>query len=401
MKVLIVSPCATHPPVEGNRRRILSLADVLIDCGHEVHLALLPNHKFETGDLQLTRAHWHHRLHLLYPNQGWDPGFRVRRKLAGLGNRILRRGAGLPPQSQPIPSVDDAYLDWWDTRLIMLQRRHGFDAVMVEYVFFSRCLECFPPPVLRIIDTHDLFTGRDAVIAQRLQRPSAWLSTAAGAEQAGLERADVVIGIQTEETAKLNELVPGKAVTIGHFFTVPDALAPGENHPPTVTFVGSANAINVDACEWFIDQVLPQVRRAAPGTRLRVVGGVGQQLAERWRTHEGVQIVGRVDDLTDEYRLADVVINPVRFGTGLAIKSIEALAFGKPLVCTPDGARGISLPGLATPPCTIATGTTALADAVSGLLLDPGKRAAQASAARTFIAQWNAHQRAQLIQVFS
>ena len=38
---------------------------------------------------------------------------------------------------------------------------------------------------------------------------------------------------------------------------------------------------------------------------------------------------------------ASVVINPLQFGTGLKIKSIEALAMKRPLVTTPNGATGL------------------------------------------------------------
>jgi ribosome biogenesis protein Tsr3 len=36
------------------------------------------------------------------------------------------------------------------------------------------------------------------------------------------------------------------------------------------------------------------------------------------------------------------VINPVRFGAGLKIKTVEALANGLPLVTSEEGARGLA-----------------------------------------------------------
>jgi len=54
---------------------------------------------------------------------------------------------------------------------------------------------------------------------------------------------------------------------------------------------------------------------------------------------------GFAADTDKIYEEADIIINPVRFGAGLKIKNIEALAHGLPLVTTTHGARGIE-PGI-------------------------------------------------------
>ena len=67
----------------------------------------------------------------------------------------------------------------------------------------------------------------------------------------------------------------------------------------------------------------------------------------RWRDRgadpeaPGVRRLGFVDSLDEVYRQAAVVINPQQFGTGLSIKSIEALRHARPLVSTISGARGL------------------------------------------------------------
>src|SRR5206468_2226330 len=47
------------------------------------------------------------------------------------------------------------------------------------------------------------------------------------------------------------------------------------------------------------------------------------------------------DALEELYQRAAVVINPQQFGTGLSIKSVDALLHGRPLVTTASGARGL------------------------------------------------------------
>ena len=45
--------------------------------------------------------------------------------------------------------------------------------------------------------------------------------------------------------------------------------------------------------------------------------------------------------MTESFYLnIDVVVNPIEFGSGLKIKNVEAIAYGKPLITTPHGANG-------------------------------------------------------------
>jgi hypothetical protein len=49
-----------------------------------------------------------------------------------------------------------------------------------------------------------------------------------------------------------------------------------------------------------------------------------------------------MESLEPAYLTAQVVVNPMRFGTGLKIKSLEAMGYARALVTTPVGAEGLS-----------------------------------------------------------
>jgi len=74
-----------------------------------------------------------------------------------------------------------------------------------------------------------------------------------------------------------------------------------------------------------------------PNSELAVAGPIGN--ARSWPN--GLLVLGNLEMIEDAYARATVVINPVKFGTGLPIKTIEALGYGRPVVSTPAGARGI------------------------------------------------------------
>jgi len=82
------------------------------------------------------------------------------------------------------------------------------------------------------------------------------------------------------------------------------------------------------------------------------------------------------------YRRASVVINPQQFGTGLSIKSVDALLHGRPLVTTASGARGLE-DGIDVA-FRRADSAEAFAEAVIELLVDPAGAAALAARGHEF-----------------
>ena len=99
---------------------------------------------------------------------------------------------------------------------------------------------------------------------------------------------------------------------------------------------------NVDALMWFARDVLPEVLARAPGARLLVTGSNVPAPVLRL-AGPSIVFTGRVPDLEEFYAKARVVIVPMRYGSGVKIKTIEALQFGVPTVATSVGAEGLEL----------------------------------------------------------
>ena len=115
-----------------------------------------------------------------------------------------------------------------------------------------------------------------------------------------------------------------------------------------ILFVGSANPINVQALEWILGAVFPHIQKKRADSELVVAGEVGR--VRRWPNW--LSLPGNQDSLVDTYARAAVVINPVKFGTGLPVKTIEALSYGKPIMATSAGGRGLEAISVADDPDT-------------------------------------------------
>lgn len=399
-KILIVSPCGTHPATKGNRQRVLSLADTLISAGHEVHMALLPNQIFGKGSITEMQAYWGERLHILQPFIGWTLAFRSRRLTARIMTPVFRAMLGLANTKQKIQNVDGIYTDWWDLQLLALQAQHHFSVVICEYIFTSRALLNFPDTVRKVIDTHDIFSHRNESLLNARNINANWLTATPMEESEALNRCDIVVGIQEVESAELSRLTSSSVITVGHFidFTAHDHKNL-DQADKRILFVGSDNLINMDGCCWFIDEVLDLVTSTIPDGVFRIVGEAGIALASKYANHPHVEIVGTVESLDTEYAEALVVINPVQCGTGLAIKSVEALAHGAALLCTPSGARGLQLDVDLAPPYAVAESPADFAEKLTTMLTDPSLRERYSRSASIFVKAWNRQQMANLVSV--
>lgn len=366
-KILIVSPTPTHPQTAGNRARIHALIGGIQALGHEAHFLHI---RKEPGDDAAMRRCWGER-YVSAPYRKPNPALpRWRRKL---GRRL---GLGCAYTYD----LDEWYDPGADAFIRRLADEIGFDVVIVEYVFFSKALLCFGASTLKVLDTHDVFTNRHRRYLEQNSSPM-WYSTTAREEARGLNRADIVVAIQANEAQIFRELCDRRIVTVGH--VVPLHATREDASSPELLYVGSGNDINVHAVNYFIHSVLPEIRRRIPEVLLTVAGGVCDKLAD----HPGVRKLGQLDDLAPAYAAASVVVNPVLFGTGLKVKTVEALGFAKPLVTTPMGAEGLD--EQAGQAFLVAESAAAFSEAVSDLLLDREARMTLSKRAFDFAADWN------------
>jgi polysaccharide biosynthesis protein PslH len=114
--------------------------------------------------------------------------------------------------------------------------------------------------------------------------------------------------------------------------------------PIDILFVGQSTTPNAAAVKWFFEKVWPLI--ADRGYGLKLVGPIDKlvrdempELYQAFRSH----FVGRASELAPIYQAACCVIAPMVSGTGISIKTIEALALGKPFVGTSKAFRGMPM----------------------------------------------------------
>jgi len=250
-------------------------------------------------------------------------------------------------------------------------------AVLFEYLRLNGLLPGVPAGVLKMVDIHDIVSERDAAFLAAgapLDRPA--LGTQEELDL--LSRFDRILAISLPEKERLAAALGGERVLY-----VPHAVQaePCETRPyaKTVGFVGSRYAPNVDGVRWLVGEIWPRVN--GHQLRLAVFGTVCDALAD-WPA--GVEPRGMVPDTRSVYEEIDIAVNPVRFGAGLKIKTVEALAHGMPLVTTAHGASGME--DGAGHAFMVADHPADFAAAISRLASDAAARRALASAGAAYAA---------------
>lgn len=106
----------------------------------------------------------------------------------------------------------------------------------------------------------------------------------------------------------------------------------------SLLFVGSNFPPNVDGIRWFIKEVLPEL-----DISLTVVGNDLDLYKDEFESPK-VKVLGRVESLTEYYERADAVVEPIFYGSGMKVKTAEAMMYGKIIFATSEALEGYNEP---------------------------------------------------------
>jgi len=113
---------------------------------------------------------------------------------------------------------------------------------------------------------------------------------------------------------------------------------------PTVLFVGTFKWLpNVDAVKVLVKEIWPQIIKAVPQARLKIVGFSPTKEIIDFGKDPQIEVLGNVGDIREAYGSAHVLLAPIRSGKGTRYKILEAMATGTPIVSTKLGVEGIDV----------------------------------------------------------
>lgn len=331
--ILVVAPILPKPANRGNSIRLLAILDSLRQLGFLVDFLYISSNK---NNIQKSLNYiGKDNFYFYQTRKTWLKGKfdYVLLKLCLLGllkpDNIFENSIDYYIEKDLLPFFKN------------IINRKDYQAVIINYVFYSKLLNFTPDSIHKIIDTHDKFANRWRATYELGKIPR-WYAINEEQEVLGLSRSNTVIAIQKEETNYFKSKLKKESTEV---VCVPHPvkytpLLDSRLRENKILYVGASNNFNFEAIKKFIDVCYSILINKKPNIELLIAGSICN-LLEDYSEHRNIKLLGVFESSKDIYSKADIVINPVIQGTGLKIKNIEALGYSKYLITTKLGARGL------------------------------------------------------------
>ena len=302
-RILVIDACALTPDMDAGSLRMFNLLRILSRRGHKV--------TFAASNLQFYEPY----------------------------SSILRQD-GVEHLGVPFVCDLKSYLESnaFAFDVIILSRKH----IVAQYIDLVRE---HAPQAKIVFDTVDLLflrLSRQAAV----ENSEAIRLSAEASRQLELElctKADLVYVVSPHEAAILGETIPAERIAIVPLIhEATPTSAPFAERTGMLFIGGFQHPPNLDAIEYFIDQVLPLVAAHLPDITLHLVGS---NMPDRLKSRASarIQVHGYVPDLGPLYNQVRLSIAPLRFGAGVKGKVNQSMAHGVPVVATTLAVEGMHL----------------------------------------------------------
>ena len=128
--------------------------------------------------------------------------------------------------------------------------------------------------------------------------------------------------------------------SVWHDFKVQENRRVWESTSGAIFVGGFRHQPNVEGLVWFIQEVLPIIRKQDPEFQVRVIGSGYPSDFINFLTFSNVFYLGSIGELKPSYATARMSLVPLLTGAGMKGKLAESLSFGVPVVSTSIGTEG-------------------------------------------------------------
>ena len=270
------------------------------------------------------------------------------------------------------------------------------DLVHIDHLHMAQYVHALPPGLPVILREHNVESVIMRRFAAQASNPFVKAYTSLQAHrlhryEAGIcPRFDRCVTVTGVDGRTLQQMAPGARVEV-----IPSGVDTEQFYPAVfpvepetyrlVTTGDYSWAPTAAGLEYFVREVYPHIRLVIPEMRLSVVGRQPPASVARMTQENGIDILGRVDDVRPEILRGSVFVVPTRIGSGIRLKILEAMALHRPVVSTSIGCEGIE--ALPDEHILVADEPRAFAASVVRLLRDREQANRLATAAARLIEQ--------------
>ena len=278
-------------------------------------------------------------------------------RLNPLKARVRSLGALVKNRSLSLDYYQDAGMARWVEQAMAahkVKRVMVFSSPMAQYADGYR-------DARRVIDFCDVDSDKWRQYADKKSWPMSWLYRHEARQLLRYERQvasqyDASLFVSAPEADLFRQLAPESVARIGHFSNGVDTEYFSPDHDFASPFAAGTRALvftgamdywpNVDAVQWFCDEVFPTLRAADAALAFYIVGSRPSPQVQALAQLPGVSVTGTVPDVRPYIRHATAAVAPLRIARGIQNKVLEAMAMAAPTVVSPQALEGIdAVPG--------------------------------------------------------
>jgi glycosyltransferase involved in cell wall biosynthesis len=318
VNILVVSSREPVPVHRGDQKLLFHRIQELHRRGHRIFLCFVHSSRREVGGLDELRRF----CVAIHPHRISS----VRRAL----NLLTRGASGLPLQ---VELFRDARLRSLVARLIATEKIDVINAFLVRP--FLAVEGHGVPLILDLVDSMQLNARRRLDVAPRWLRPVLRMeaSRLSRFEAHACSRAAASLVVARAD----RDLIGADRLYLNPLGVDQEEFhpSPAARIPRRVVFSGNMDYhANLTALEWFATRCWATIRMQFPDAEFVVAGKGSAGLASAYLGVPGMRFEGRVESMGDFLRTAEISIAPMRSGSGMQFKVLEAMACGVPTVVT-------------------------------------------------------------------
>jgi len=222
-----------------------------------------------------------------------------------------------------------------------------FDIIHVQFFRMAQYVANFDgkPKILDSCDSYTLNLSRRA----RLDRSISWPLLKVEASKVKVyettiarwfDRVTMVSPLDRDYMLSINGSIPMSIVPMG--VDLEYYQPGGEEYELNLLFTGSIRYFpNRDAILYFYNEIFPLIKNAVPNVKFYVVGNRPPKNISNLTAGGDIVVTGRVEDVRPYFDRSAVFVCPLRSGSGMQTKILEAMAMGVPVVTTSMGFEAI------------------------------------------------------------
>ena len=342
MNILMLSATFPYPPTRGGTSvRTFNLLKYLKQQGHSISLATLRGGDVSDAEVSELRA-WVDDLAVFS---------RIDQAATDSLSKVKRLAAfaieGTPPS---VASSHSAQMQQWVNKQIASGQ---FDAITAEHCVNESYVPAditthIPVSVVNIHSSvyatcaHQLAGGT----AEKPWRDRINLPLLKRYEQRYTQKFSHLVVTTADDRQQIAQLsgknnisVIPNGVDLGMF--PPRTADPGGHR---LVFIGAMdNLPNVDSVTFLAKEIFPLVKQTYPQATLSLVGARPGAEVKALGEIEGVEVTGKVPEMTPYLHGSTVCVVPMRTGYGIKNKTLEAMAAGVPVVASDRGLEGLNI----------------------------------------------------------